>query len=122
MVPAVPVLDKNDAGNAQVDLKHFVAPPFVKVSAAVPLGVKYGEALGVRARCVDLLECRAGILPFLVSLAALIVGVKMALWLLTKLFSIYSWIFQRNFSMLLLLTCIALMMTTQQLQKIPSYV
>ena len=61
-----------------------------------------------------------GILPMLISIAVIGVGAKVTLWMMTKLFRVYSWAVNKSFAMLLFLTCLALLMSTREL-NIPSY-
>lgn len=58
---------------------------------------------------------------FGMSMASIIIGLRNTHSMLTKLFHVYSSVVQRQFTVLLFLTCIALMMTTRQVMQIPSY-
>ena len=57
-----------------------------------------------------------GVIPLVISMICII----SLSWMLTKLFRIYFWFVNRNFSMLLFLVCIAMLMTTLGVQ-VPSY-
>ena len=61
-----------------------------------------------------------GIMPMLISIAFIGAGAKLTLWIMVKLFRVYSWAVNKSFAMLLFLTCLALFMTTREL-NIPSY-
>ena len=61
-----------------------------------------------------------GIMPMLISIAFIGAGAKLTLWIMVKLFRVYSWAVNKSFAMLLFLTCLALLMTTREL-NIPSY-
>ena len=61
-----------------------------------------------------------GIMPMLISIAVIGVGAKVTLWTMTKIFRVYSWAVNKSFAMLLFLTCLALLMSTREL-NIPSY-
>ena len=62
-----------------------------------------------------------GIIPMLVSILAVSIGVKATLWTLAKLIQFYSWAVKKSFSVLLFLTVIAILMTAEDLLRVPSY-